>query len=242
MMGPQVHLDARLGLVASLVPEGVRAADVGCDHAQLPIALIQSGTCLSVIASDLREGPLASARDNVRRAGLTDRIALRRSDGLDQFSPGEADCVVMAGMGGILITQLIARADWLRSPEVCLVLQPMSDAHLVRKTLWESGFAIEDERAAVAHRRVYSALRARYCGKAWNPEPVQCYAGLLPHGGASERLRLEREAHSFAVQIDGLARSGREPQRLAELISLRDQLEDLISQMKVNDSRKDDAQ
>ena len=105
-MSGQWHaqLDGRLRLTAEMVPAGARVADVGCDHARLPIALVRSGRCSSVIASDLRQGPLLSAQENIARAGLEDKISLRLSYGLDGIAPGEADCVVMAGMGGILIT------------------------------------------------------------------------------------------------------------------------------------------
>ena len=228
----KVPLDCRLQLVADMVPEGSRAVDVGCDHAHLSIALIRSGRVASVIASDLRPGPLLSAKENVSRAGLADRIQLRLCDGLDGIAPGEADCVVMAGMGGILITGIIQRAGWLRDPAVSLVLQPMSDAYLVREMLWQSGFELEEEKAAVANRRVYSVLRARYTGKSKQPSPAECYAGLLPRGGQTERLRLEREIRSLRVQIEGVLASGREEERLKELQEICGELEEIVESMK----------
>ena len=239
-MSGQWHaqLDGRLRLTAEMVPAGARVADVGCDHARLPIALVRSGRCSSVIASDLRQGPLLSAQENIARAGLEDKISLRLSDGLDGIAPGEADCVVMAGMGGILITQIIQRAAGLKNPSVCLVLQPMSDAHLVRMALWDSGFALEREEAAMANRRVYSVMRARYCGQRQKYVPADCYAGLLTLGGELERRRLEREVRSLTVQIDGLARAGNEPQRLRELVGIRDELSQRINHMRFQ--RKDD--
>lgn len=224
-------LDGRLRLAAEMVPVGSRVADIGCDHARLPIALVRSGRCPSVIASDLRKGPLMSAKENVERAGLKGQIDLRLSDGLDGIAPGEVDCVVMAGMGGILITQIIERASWLKDSAICLVLQPMSDSHLVRQTLWEGGFAIEQEQAATANHRVYSVLRARYTGQKRMATPAECYAGLLPLGGRLERLRLEREMHSLTVQIDGLTRSGRAPERLQELTEIRSELHGWIGSM-----------
>ena len=224
-------LDGRLRLAAQMVPPGARAADVGCDHARLPIALVRSGRCPLVIASDLRQGPLRSARDNVIRAGLEGKIQLRQCDGLDGIAPGEVDCVVMAGMGGILMTQIIERAFWLKDPAVCLVLQPMSDAHLVRRALWEGGFALEQERAATANRRVYTVMRFRYTGRITEATQAECYAGLLPLGGRQERLRLEREVRALNVQIDGVSRAGREPRRLQELTGIRDELCQMLACM-----------
>ncbi len=224
-------LDGRLRLAAQMVPLGARTADVGCDHARLPIALVRSGRCPLVIASDLRQGPLKSARDNVVRAGLEEKIQLRQCDGLDGIAPGEVDCVVMAGMGGILITQIIARASWLKDPAVCLVLQPMSDAHLVRQALWESGFALEQEQAATANHRVYTVMRCRYTGRITEATLAECYAGLLPLGGRQESLRLEREVRALNVQIDGVSRAGKEPRRLQELIGIRDELCEMLARM-----------
>ena len=225
-------LDGRLRLVAEMVPPGARVADVGCDHARLPIALVQSGRCPSVIASDLRRGPLLSAKDNVVRAGLGEKISLRLCDGLDGIAPGEADCVVMAGMGGILITQIMGRAAWLKDASVCLVLQPMRDAHLVRQALWDAGFALEREQAAMANHRVYSVLRARYCGVARPYTPADCYDGLLSKGGALERKKLEQVVHSVLVQIDGLSQAGKNTQRLESLESIRQELGLRIQNMK----------
>lgn len=226
------QLDGRLCLVADMVPPGARVADVGCDHARLPIALVSSGRCPLVIASDLRRGPLLSARGNVARAGLEDKIELRLCDGLDGIKPGEADCVVMAGMGGILITQIMERASWLKDSSICLVLQPMRDAHLVRRTLWDEGFALECERAAVANHRVYSVLRARYCGITRHYTPTDCYDGLLSGGGELERRKLEQVVRSLSVQINGLAGSGKDSQRLDNLQTIREELSQRIQQMK----------
>ena len=90
------QLDKRLQLVADMINEGAVIADVGTDHAYLPVYLVEQGKAPSAIASDLREGPLSHARQAVEAAGLQDKIDLRLSDGLDAVLPHEADCVVFS--------------------------------------------------------------------------------------------------------------------------------------------------
>ena len=234
-------LDDRLRAVLELVPPGSRVADVGCDHARLTIALLQSGRCERVIASDLRPGPLQTAQRNLTAAGLLDKTSLRLCDGLDGVAAGEVDCAVMAGMGGLLMLQIIDRAAWLRDPAVCVVLQPMRDVHKVRETLWRQGYTIEEERAALANRRVYVVLRARYTGRPADPDAAACYLGLLPQGGVTERCRLERECRSLRKQITGLQRAGDAPDRLKQLTAVYDRLEREIVRMTAQETDRKDV-
>ena len=98
-MNEQIALSPRLRMAASLVPPGARLADIGTDHGYLPAALILEGAIPSAIASDLRPGPLARARETAVRYGLEDRLSLRLCDGLSGIGPEEADALVIAGMG-----------------------------------------------------------------------------------------------------------------------------------------------
>ena len=109
-MSGQYDLSPRLKMVADLVPQGARLADVGTDHAYLPTALIQEGKIPFAIAADLRQGPLASAKATVRRAGLEGKVAFRLCDGLRGIQPEEADAVAIAGMGGETIAAILAAA------------------------------------------------------------------------------------------------------------------------------------
>ena len=113
-------------MAASLVRKGKVCCDIGTDHAYLPAYLITNSISKKALACDLREGPLANAKRTVEEYGISDRIELRLSDGLDNVKPGEADDFVFCGMGGTLITELISRTEWLKDKKYRLIFQPQS--------------------------------------------------------------------------------------------------------------------
>ena len=107
-MRPLFQLDARLQMCADFVPPGAVLADIGTDHAYLPVWLCKSGKIPKAIAADIGQGPLQSAGESIARYQAQDRIETRLSDGLAAFSPGEADTIVIAGMGGELIARILS--------------------------------------------------------------------------------------------------------------------------------------
>ena len=140
-----ITLSPRLGTVAKLVPPGVRFADIGTDHAYLPVWLLQHGVIERAIAADLNSGPLDRARENAKKYGLTDRISFRLGDGLGCVSPGEADVIAIAGMGGETIAAILAAAPWTAQGDHLLLLQPMSALDDLRRWLSDSGYTIQRE-------------------------------------------------------------------------------------------------
>ncbi len=222
-------LDKRLQLVADMVDSGVVVADIGTDHAYLPVYLVEQGKIPSAIASDLRKGPLEHAKNAVESAGLQDKIDLRLSDGLDAILPYETDYVVMAGMGGILISQLIERATWLKDTTKTLILQPMTDAPLLRSFLAQNGFSILCERAISDTRHSYTVIKVRYNGVCRMLTPVQAtVGGLRCPLGEEERRFLKKEQTSLLKQINGLKSAGKETET-TELILLYNELTELLS-------------
>lgn len=206
-------LDIRLQTVADLTDRGRALADIGTDHGALPIYLIQKDWIPFAIASDVREGPLSHARKAVMQAGLEEKIDLRLSDGLDAIDETEADCIVMAGMGGILITQLIGKAPWLCNPGKSLVLQPMSDVPLVRRYLAETGFAVKEERGASDRHHAYVVLKAAYNGCCHPLSLLEAMVGRLPeHMGEHEKQFLAKESAGLRKQIQGLTVTGQKKQ------------------------------
>ena len=119
-----MELSPRLRSVAGLVPPGARFADVGTDHAYLPVWLLQQGIIEHALVSDLRPGPLDRARSTAARYGLAERMEFRLCDGLSGIAPAEADTIAIAGMGGETIAAILAAAPWVREQGCLLLLRP----------------------------------------------------------------------------------------------------------------------
>ncbi len=155
-------LDRRLQCAARQVRMGSRLADIGTDHALLPVALVRSGVCPYAVASDIRTGPAERARRAVEEARLADRIEVRLGPGLSVLQPEEADDLVIAGMGGETIVSILGEAPWIRSSHFRLILQPMSRPEVLRRWLHRAGFLLEAEPAVEDGGHLYSILRAHY--------------------------------------------------------------------------------
>ena len=154
-----MELTNRLRMNAELVPVGVRLADIGCDHGYVSIYLAKNKNC-RVIAMDVREGPLSTARKNIAACGMSDLIECRLSDGLTELMPGEADTLLIAGMGGMLINTILQKDPAVLEEVQTLVLQPQSDLYEVRKCLFSLGFFIDREAFCVDSGKNYVAIRA----------------------------------------------------------------------------------
>ena len=156
----QVHLDYRLEAVTELVPENTRVADIGTDHGYLLIYLCQKGKILEGIGCDLREGPLSSAKLNVRLSGVENKIQLRLGDGLKAISPNEVDGATICGMGGGTIREILEGNEELWKSLSYIVCQPQNDGGQLRKFLCESGWKIDEERIVESQNRIYEMFRA----------------------------------------------------------------------------------
>ena len=157
-------LSERLSTIEALIPKGVRVADIGTDHGHLPISLIKSGKSSRVIACDIREKPLDNARENIKKTA-TEGIELRLGDGLSPVLPHEVDCIVIAGMGGEVISGILEAAEWVKSPEYTLLLQPMTSADALRRYLSENLFEIKSETAVLDGGKLYTVIETGYSGK-----------------------------------------------------------------------------
>ncbi len=153
-------LSKRLLMSISLVPAGSRTADIGCDHGFVSIYLYENRIAEKVIAMDVHEGPLEKAKRHIADAGLTAEIECRRSDGLENLSPEEADTLFIAGMGGILTISILSESLSQVKKMKHLILQPQSQIHKVRHFLHENGFAITEERMVFEEGKYYTALHA----------------------------------------------------------------------------------
>lgn len=155
-----MELSKRLFMSASMVSKGSRVADIGCDHAHTSIWLVQQGIAKSCIAMDLRKGPLSRADENIRMCRCENEIQTRLSDGLTALKPGEADCILITGMGGSLMTRILNNGYDCVEKACELVLQPQSDRGAVRRFIYSHGFCISEERCCKDYGKFYISIHA----------------------------------------------------------------------------------
>ena len=160
-----MKLTDRLLKIASLVTEGKRVADIGTDHGYIPVYLLNQGKVPYAILADVNKGPLENARGEVRYNKLLDKVDLRLGSGIEVLEKGEVDEVIIAGMGGILISELLeAKLEVAHSVDK-LILQPMQAQNELRKYLLNNGFEILDEVLVKEDFRIYEIIITKYSGK-----------------------------------------------------------------------------
>lgn len=155
-----MKLSGRMKMIADLVPDRARLADIGCDHAYLPIYLMQQGIAASVIAMDVNPGPLGRAKEHIKAACLEAYIQVRLSDGTEQLKEGEADTLLIAGMGGKLMIRILKNCSLLGEIR-WLLLQPQSEILSVREYLSGLGYEIVEESMVLDAGKYYTAMLAR---------------------------------------------------------------------------------
>ncbi|NLW10486.1 MAG: SAM-dependent methyltransferase [Clostridiaceae bacterium] len=156
-------LSPRLRAIADMVTEKTdRIIDIGTDHAYLPIWLAGRNTCSTAIASDLRSGPVARAKSNIDKYGMSDRIEARIGDGLEDIALCDGDTVIIAGMGGLEIMKILdSRLDDIPAG-LKLILQPQRSIPELRSWLIRNGFSIEDESIIRDRKHFYTVIKVSY--------------------------------------------------------------------------------
>lgn len=204
----KLELSPRLGAIAGLVPEGCGCfADIGTDHGYVPVSLLLEGRVRRAVAADIGAPPLEHARRTAARYGVTDRIDFRLGDGLSVLRPGEAEVIVIAGMGGDAVVDILSAAPWSRAGPL-LLLQPMSKAEVLRAFLPEGGFAVLAERLVQDKGVLYPILTV--CGGEMPALPdARAWGGAALEGDplwglylADRLLRLRRAAAGLAKARD----------------------------------------
>lgn len=152
-------LSKRLQNVADMVTKGYIVADIGTDHGYVPIYLIKNGIVPKAYAMDINEGPLKIADKNIRLEGLQDKITTVLSDGMNEMTSEMAESVVIAGMGGDLITDILNRGKNIKGIKE-LVLSPHKRVDIVRKYLLDNNWKITDENMVIDNNKFYTILRA----------------------------------------------------------------------------------
>lgn len=219
-----ITIDNRLKVCADMVSGNGIVCDVGTDHAYLPAYLIENNICDYAIASDINEGPLKFAQQTIIKYHIEDKIRLLKSDGLKNIPSENVSDVVIAGMGGETIAEIISGTQWLKSG-VNLVLQPMTRAGYLRKWLYKNGFEIAEEKAVIQDRFIYTAIRAFYSGYKFNIGKVTEITGRINIETDAGMKYCQNQLSKINNIAMGLSKAGKtedsqEYQRIAERLTI----------------------
>ena len=220
----------RLSKIAGMIRKGDRVADIGTDHAYLPVFLIREGISKFVYACDVADGPLLNAKANIERLGATN-IELRKGDGLYAVKPGEADTFIIAGMGGDLIIKILSDCDWIKNERYELLLQPMTSVEDLHAFLYNNGFEIAEERAVISAGRVYSIIKAVYCGKLKEISAEEFYLGKLPENiGSAEQVYIKRKRRILEKLAEDIKNIESEQARYKKISTVIHRIDELVGQ------------
>lgn len=215
-----MHLTKRLAAIADFIPPGAVVADIGTDHALLPIYLVEKGICPKIVATELNVKPYRSACMAVRLHGLGDKIVVRQGDGLHPLLPGEAEVIVLAGLGGNTIRQILTDAPEILARVRRLILQPMVDAGDLRLWLVENGCRLVDETLVEEGGHLYVILVAEP-GRETVSDPLLLEIGprLLEKRHSLLPAYLNKIKAEYQRVLNALARS-RSPEAQEKAIKL----------------------
>lgn len=210
-----MELSKRLMTVAGGVTRGNRLADIGTDHGYIPIYLVQEGICPSAIAMDVNQGPLDRADAHIKDYQLEDKIKTRLSNGLEKLDPCEADSIVIAGMGGALMTDILTRGIHVVKAGKEFILQPQSEIFKVRHFLHENGYRIVNEQIVKEDGKYYFIIKAVPGQESYEEEYLYEYGACLL--AKKDELMLEyldREMHKYRNIMESLKAQSSEASRV----------------------------
>jgi len=203
-----IKLSNRLLAVASFIEANSIIADIGTDHAYLPIWLTINKRAFAIVSTDINEGPVNKAKQNIAFYGLSDKIKVIKTDGLrgiDKYSP---NAVVIAGMGGELIRDIIRDTLYVTQKKVRLILQPMTRTPILRRFLYDNGFDIIGEKLAYDDR-IYEIICSVYDGKKHLYNDVELLVGKKNIEGHDQLLgrHIDHRLEVLKLKTEGYKRA-----------------------------------
>lgn len=209
-------IDARLASLADFVRQGAVFADVGTDHAHLPLFLLSEGRISHAVCTDINEGPLRKAKENAHALGFFDKITFVLCDGAAQLSGFGLTDVAICGMGGELIADIIDRAPFLKSEAINLILQPMSRPGALRTYLAKNGFKIERESYSESSGKYYLGMLVRYTGATRELDLFSAEFGDFIeeyHTSPAMKKYVDSRLRAIRTSLEGRMRGGEECHR-----------------------------
>lgn len=223
-----MHIGSRLETIGSLVPDGCVLADIGTDHAYLPVWLLERGQIKWAIAGDIAAGPCQAARTTIAQHGLQDKVEVRLGSGLSVLQPGEADCIAIAGMGAATMISIIEADMEVAEAAAVLVLQPMAGAASLRAWLTSHGWQLVDEELVDDAPHFYEIICARRgAAPAYSAAQLAIGPVLLAKQHPLLAQQLERQLSTCSQLLAGMAKSerARASAKYQELQELKTSLE-----------------
>ena len=223
-----MHIDRRLETIANLVPQGCVLADIGTDHAYLPVWLLDKQRIARAIAGDIAAGPCQAARTTVAQFGQHEHVEVRQGSGLKVLSPGEADCIAIAGMGASTIISILEDDTEVAQSAELLVLQPMAGAASLRAWLCSHGWQLAAEELVDDAPHFYEIIAAKR-GLAPVYSAAECAVGplLLAQKHPLLGKQLERQLATCRQLLENMGRSerARASEKYKEIEALKAELE-----------------
>lgn len=201
-----LELSPRLLKVAKAVPHCAVLADIGTDHAYIPVFLVLNGIAESAVASDIAKGPAKRAENNIKSHGLSDKISVVVGNGLEKIK--KADVIVIAGMGGNMICDILKGNEAIAKSASCIILQPMTCVYDVRKFLFENGYTIVFEDLAREDNKIYNILTVK-SGKQTVENDIYHHLGgyLIENKHPLLGEYIKKKIHSLKVAADNMENS-----------------------------------
>lgn len=198
----------RLKSVAGMVTKGYTVADIGTDHGYVPIYLIKHDISPKVYAMDINSGPLKIARANVENEGFEDRIIIKQANGMKALEPGRAESVIISGMGGELIVQILKESkvnDMVKE----FILSPHKNPEVLRKYLIDNNYKITEEIMLKDSGKYYTIMKAVH-GTENTYEMIELLYGrkLIEERNRTLREYLEIEEKKFSKIYNEMRNNG----------------------------------
>lgn len=210
-MEQQYNLDNRLRAVANMVRKDSVFADIGTDHGYIPIYLIGKGISEKGYACDINTQPLDTAKKNITKHGFSDKIKTILCDGLEGIKAQKPDDIIIAGMGGDMISHIIGNVEWIKNKDTHLILQPMTKAGKLREFLYGSGYEIECEHGVIVGKFCYTVISAYYSGEKKGISSLFYYTGKMIEQNTNEAMEyLNRVIYGLEKKIEGQQKSKNE--------------------------------
>lgn len=223
-------LSPRLNKISELINDSNVTADIGTDHAYLPVSLVYRGKAKYVIASDIKTGPIKRAESTVKKYGMSDFIILRQGAGLETISLADnVDTIVIAGMGGLVISSILENSPEVLNRADKIILQPMTMVPELRDYLYKGSFKNIKEFLAVEENKIYNIISAEP-GKDKYEElaPVELFLGrsLINEQPEYFSAYINRQKNKVQSIIEGLSKSA-EPENIKKISYYKNLLSDI---------------